>query len=182
MKAIVSYINWLGSNVTKDEAVRGAGLAKLEVMDRAADPSRGRKLYESKCVACHGMDGQGTTLPGGEYQFPPLWGANSYNDGAGLYRLSTFAQFIYTNMPLGATHQNPVLTPEEAWDIAGFVNSLPRPGKDITADWPDIRLKPFDHPFGPYADPYSESQHKFGPFQLIKDFYNNSGSAASGKR
>jgi thiosulfate dehydrogenase len=40
-------------------------------------------------------------------------------------------------------------------------------------DWPKIAKKPFDHPFGPYVDPFSEEQHKFGPYKPIKDWYAN---------
>jgi len=76
-------------------------------------------------------------------------------------------------MPQGATYQNPQLTDEEAWDIAAFVNSQPRPSKDLSKDWPKISEKPVDHPFGPYADMFTEQQHKFGPFQPIKDEQKN---------
>jgi thiosulfate dehydrogenase len=72
-------------------------------------------------------------------------------------------------MPLGATHSNPQLTDEEAWDVAAFVNSMPRPKKDLTGDWPNISGKPIDHPFGPFADKYDEKQHKYGPFKPIKE-------------
>lgn len=172
MKAIVSYIEWLGSNVREGEKVNGAGLLQLKILERSADPAKGKVAYEMQCMACHGKDGQGIKVPeGGGYQYPPLWGKNSYNQGAGLYRLSTFAQFIYANMPFGVTYDKPVLTEEQAWDIAAYVNSRPRPGKDLSRDWPDIRLKPFDHPFGPYADPFKEREHKFGPFGPIRQFY-----------
>lgn len=110
---------------------------------------------------------------GSEYQYPPLWGEHSYNDGAGLYRISNFAQFIRSNMPLGATFDNPILSEEEAWDIAAYVNSLPRPTKDKSSDWPKLDTKPFDHPFGPFADPFTEGQHKYGPFKDIQKFYLN---------
>lgn len=180
MKAIVSYIEWLGSNVEKGVTADGTGLLKLKTLERAADPAKGIVAYETQCVACHGKDGQGVKLPdGGGYQFPPLWGEHSYNHGAGLYRLSTFAQFVYANMPLGATYDKPLLSEEEAWDISAYVNSLPRPAKDLSKDWPDIRLKPIDHPFGPYADPFEESQHKFGPFEPIREFYAKEKASAS---
>ncbi len=94
-----------------------------------------------------------------EYQYPLLWGKNSYNDGAGLYRVSNFARYVKANMPLGASHRKPQLTDDEAWDLDAYVNSMPRPKKDIRKDWPDISKKHFDHPFGPYKDGYSE--HKF---------------------
>jgi thiosulfate dehydrogenase len=62
-----------------------------------------------------------------------------------------------------------VLTDEQAWDVAAFVNSQPRPQKDLSKDWPNIASKPIDHPFGPFADGFSEAQHKYGPFKPIKD-------------
>jgi thiosulfate dehydrogenase len=49
--------------------------------------------------------------------------------------------------------------------VAAFVNSQPRPKKDISKDWPDISKKPFDHPFGPFADGKTEAQHKYGPWK-----------------
>jgi thiosulfate dehydrogenase len=76
-------------------------------------------------------------------------------------------------MPQGTTYEKPVLTDEEAWDVAAYVNSMPRPSKDLSMDWPKIAKKPFDHPFGPYVDPFSEEQHKFGPYKPIKDWYAN---------
>jgi thiosulfate dehydrogenase len=71
-------------------------------------------------------------------------------------------------MPHGTTFENPVLTDEEAWDVAAYVNSLERPVKVFQEDWPDISKKPFDHPFGPYADSFSQAQHKYGPFGPIR--------------
>lgn len=99
--------------------------------------------------------------------YPPLWGKNSYNDGAGLFRLSNFAGFVRNNMPLGATHENQQISEEEAWDVAAFVNSQSRPHKNQSTDWKDISKKPFDLAFGPYPDKFSEAQHKFGPFEPI---------------
>jgi thiosulfate dehydrogenase len=92
-----------------------------------------------------------------------------WDDGAGLYRISNFAKYVKYNMPLGATHTSPQLTDEEAWDIAAFANSQTRPHINIKKDWPKIEEKPFDHPFGPYVDGFSEKQHKYGPFQAIKE-------------
>ena len=59
------------------------------------------------------------------------------------------------------------LTEQQAWDVAAFVNSQPRPHKDQKADWVDIAKKPIDFPFSPYADGFSQEQHKFGPFKDI---------------
>lgn len=170
MQAIKAYIEFLGSNVPKGEKAPGSGFKDLAFLDRAADPDKGKQVYLSKCVSCHQPDGQGTLLADkSEYAFPPLWGPSSYNDAAGLYRISNFAKYVKYNMPLGATHQSTQLSDEEAWDVAAFVNSQPRPHKDVPQDWPDISKKPIDHPFGPYADQFSEKQHKYGPFKPIQD-------------
>jgi thiosulfate dehydrogenase len=68
---------------------------------------------------------------------------------------------------LTSSHSKPLLTDEEAWDIAAFVNSMPRPEKKFDGDWPDISKKPVDHPYGPFSDPFPEVQHKYGPFKAI---------------
>jgi thiosulfate dehydrogenase len=68
---------------------------------------------------------------------------------------------------LKSSADQPTLTDEEAWDIAAFICSMPRPEKQFAGDWPDISKKPVDLPFGPFADPFSEYQHKYGPFKEI---------------
>ena len=168
MRAILAYMKWLGTGVNKGTTPEGAGLTKLAYLERAADPKKGAAVYLNKCQVCHGPEGEGIqNAQKNEYIYPPLWGKNSYNDGAGLYRLSRFAGYVKSNMPLGATHKTPQLTDEEAWDVAAYVNSKPRPHKDQSQDWPDVSKKPIDFPFGPYADKFTEEQHKFGPFEPI---------------
>lgn len=171
LQAIVSYIKFIGQFVPKDSIPEGTGIWKLKFMKRAADPAKGQLAYEQKCVSCHGINGEGVMNPDGNaYTYPPLWGSHSYNHGAGLYRISRFAGYIKANMPFGATYDKPLLSDEESWDIAAYVNSRPRPGKDLSKDWPKISGKPFDHPFGPFADSFPENQHKFGPYKPIDDF------------
>ncbi|MCP9762676.1 c-type cytochrome [Lacihabitans soyangensis] len=171
MLAIKSYIEFIGQFVPKDSIPAGTGITKVKNLKRAADPVRGQLAYEQKCVSCHGQNGEGVmNAEGNAYTYPPLWGPHSYNSGAGLYRLSRFAGYIKSNMPFGATYDKPQLSDEESWDIAAYVNSRPRPSKDLSKDWPKISAKPVDHPFGPYDDGFSEEQHKFGPFKPIEDF------------
>lgn len=168
MKAMVAYMIWLGQEVKKGVKPKNAGIEKLPFLDRAADVVKGKAVFLNNCASCHGKNGEGLMAASGkEYTYPPLWGKNSYNDGAGLYRLSNFAGFVKNNMPFGVNYQHPVLTDEQAWDVAAFVNSQPRPHKDQKADWKNLAKKPFDFPFGPYADTYSEKQHKYGPYQEI---------------
>lgn len=169
MIAMVAYMEWLGKDVPKGEKPKGVGLYEAPFLDRAADPIKGKSIYTRQCQSCHMEDGQGVqNVDGTGYTYPPLWGANSYNYGAGLFRLSRFAGYVRANMPFGATYERPILSDEESWDVAAYVNSLERPKKDLSQDWPDISKKPIDHPFGPYSDEFSESQHKFGPFQAIQ--------------
>jgi len=171
MKAMVAYIEWVGKDVPKGKTPNTTGIPRLGFIDRAADPLKGKSVYDMHCMSCHGQDGQGQQEPGNpENIYPPLWGPHSYNSSAGLYRLSNFAGFVKSNMPFNvATHSNTTLSTEEAWDVAAFVNSQPRPAKPFSGDWPDVSKKPFDHPFGPYADGFSEKQHKYGPYQPIAD-------------
>jgi thiosulfate dehydrogenase len=168
-KAIEAYIKWVGGDVPKGVTPKGTGITKIKFLDRAANPKKGKEVYKQHCQSCHGLNGEGQlTLNELEYEYPPLWGSNSYNSGAGLYRLSRFAGFVYSNMPhKKAKYDNPVLSVEESWDVAAYVNSQPRPSKDLGSDWPDISKKPIDHPFGPYADGFTEVQHKFGPYPPI---------------
>lgn len=148
--------------------------------NRRSDPESGRLVYEQRCVVCHGENGEGlleTGDPKDGYLFPPLWGPDSYNDGAGMHRVLTAARFIKARMPLG----QPDLTDDEAYDVAAFMNSQPRPKKaNLEADYPDRLYKPFDSPYGPYADgdPFSQSQHKYGPFQPIREWYTERREAA----
>ena len=72
---------------------------------------------------------------------------------------------------LQATHQSPQLQIEECWDVAAFINSQPRPHKDQTSDWPDISTKPVDFPYRPFVDSFGELQHKYGPYEPIRNFH-----------
>lgn len=170
MLAISTYINWLGKQVPKGTKPYGSGLEVLPYLDRAASTQAGRKVYISKCQNCHGGNGEGQPGSDGKsFAIPPLWGEHSYNDGAGLYRLPNFAAFVRNNMPIGqASHTNPALSLEEAWDVAAYVNSQPRTHFDQSRDWPDISKKPVNFPFGPYADTFPEQQHKYGPYGPIE--------------
>ena len=167
--AMSAYINWVGQKVKSQDKFSAAGIERLPFLERAADPQKGKLVYASKCSTCHGANGEGLLAPTGDvYTNPPLWGPQSFNTGAGLFRISNFAGFVRNNMPFGeATHNSPKLSNEEAWDVAAFVNSQPRQHKEQGSDWPKLDTKPIDYPFGPYADTFSEQQHKYGPFRPI---------------
>jgi thiosulfate dehydrogenase len=139
--------------------------------DRAADPARGAEIYADTCAACHGPDGRGQRAASGAgYQFPPIAGPDSYNDGAGMGRVLAAAAFVRHNMPLGTTFNAPVLSDAEAYDVAAYINGLDRPaaGIDLNKDYPNKMQKPVDAPYGPYVDGLPAEQHKYGPFGPIR--------------
>ncbi|MEQ8361934.1 MAG: c-type cytochrome [Cyclobacteriaceae bacterium] len=166
LTAMVAYLKWVGKDVPKGTVPAGNGMKKIAYLSRPADPQLGKIVYDKHCIECHGANSEGEMEPNGkEWLYPPLFGEHTYNMGAGLYRLSKFASFVKYNMPFGTTFDAPVLTDEEAWDVAAYVNSMPHPTKDLSNDWPDISKKPIDHPFGPFADEWSEERHKYGPYE-----------------
>lgn len=175
MKAFVAYLKWVGSNLPKDEKPAGAGLEELRFLNRAADTLAGRIVFVNKCQVCHGKNGEGPYIRDSLGKvYPPLWGPHSYNIGASIYRVSKLAGFVKNNMPFGASHDSPQLTNEEAWDVAAFINTQYHPYKDLSGDWPIAIKKPYDYPFGPYPEnQFSESDHKYGPFAPIKNYYTS---------
>ena len=179
MLAIVAYIKFLSTGVPPGQELPGLGAGKMPELARAADPARGGVIYNNTCADCHGIDGLGVrrSLPTVDlgYMMPPLWGPDSFNDGAGMARLITAANFVHFNMPHGADYLNPQLSVEDAWDVAAYVVSQPRPHKQgLERDYPDLLLKPVDTPYGPYADGFSEQQHKYGPFAPIRENWRSS--------
>ncbi|MBM3578547.1 MAG: c-type cytochrome [Alphaproteobacteria bacterium] len=174
MRAIVAYIQFLSTGVRKGEKLSGLGAGTMPELDRAADPARGRDIYQARCIGCHNVDGAGVqnSLPGlgAGYAFPPLWGSDSFNDGAGMARLITAANFVHSNMPDGVDYLHPRLSPEEAWDVAALMISKPRPHRaGLDKDFPNLLQKPIDAAYGPYADGFSEAQHKYGPYGPIRE-------------
>ena len=122
--ALESYAYWLASNAPIDPKIRGRGYPKLVPPAQAPDFARGHAVFEQHCALCHGADGAGQRAADGYTVFPPLWGRDSFNWGAGMARVNTAAAFIKANMPLGLAGS---LTDQQAWDVALFVDSHERP-------------------------------------------------------
>jgi thiosulfate dehydrogenase len=168
VKAMEAYFQWLDYGVPKGVKPEGAGTQELHFLNRPADPIAGERVFAANCQRCHGTEGKGVlSANAGTYVYPPLWGSNSYNVSAGMYRLTKLAGFIKNNMPFGVTYKTPQLTDEEAWDVAAYICTQPRPATTFSYDWPKVTTKPIDYPFKPYADSFSEQQHKYGPFGPI---------------
>lgn len=119
--AIAAYITWLSTDqpIRMNEK-RPAGphaIRQLTVENTPADRHRGQKIYADRCASCHADDGQG------DNEKPPLWGARSYNEGAGLANVVQLASWLKVAMPLDDAD----LSDQDAVDVADYVNSHERP-------------------------------------------------------
>lgn len=169
MRAFVAYIAFLSAGVPVGAEIEGAATLQSKVPNRRADPLAGQAVYAAKCAACHGANGEGQRVgrkgDAQGYNFPPLWGPDSFNTGAGMNRLLMATRYIRHNMPLGASHTAALLSDEEAYDAAAFVLSQPRPVKaNLEADFPARWNKPVDAAFPPYVLGFPPEQHRYGPF------------------
>jgi thiosulfate dehydrogenase len=170
MNAFLAYMKWLSAGISDGAKLIGAGTLRVIEPARAADLRNGAKVYAEVCAACHAENGQGRRAErGAGYQFPPVWGPDSYNNGAGMGRLLTAAAFAKHNMPLGTTFDAPLLTDDDAYDVAAYINSQPRPEKsNLERDYPVRLQKPVDTAYGPFADGFGAEQHKYGPYEPIR--------------
>ncbi len=136
--ALEAYSYWLAKGAPAGEALPGSGFAKLPEPEKEADGLRGAAVYQANCALCHGDKGQGQRV-GDTQVFPPLWGPQSYNWGAGMHKVDTAAAFIQANMPLG---KGGSLSVQEAWDVAKFINGHERPQDPrFTGDVTSTRAK-----------------------------------------
>lgn len=119
-----SYFAWLATGVPVGMEMPGRGFRDLDPPDLSFDPARGAVIFEQKCAACHGAQGEGIANPDGTYAYPPLWGDHSFNWGAGMSKTANAAGFIKHNMPQG---QGNTLSDQQAWDVAAYITSRERP-------------------------------------------------------
>jgi thiosulfate dehydrogenase len=178
MNAIICYIKWLGSGVPGGQRVEGDNSLPISFPYYQLDVKHGQQVYQNECMRCHGQDGEGKMLPNNvTYEYPPLWGEVAYQPGSSMFRIIKAAQFIKANMPHDqATWRKPKLSDRDAFDVAAFINSEQhmRPPKK-GEDYPVVNKKPIDYPFGPYDDHFSETQHKYGPYQPIINYRKKKG-------
>lgn len=182
MNAIVSYIKWVGEGYDMEKHL-GYALKYVKYEGLSADSKRGEAVYTTHCKSCHQQNGEGKmNLENTSYTYPPLWGSKSYQEGSSMHRVLKAASFIKYNMPnLTTTLEKPVLTDQEALDVAAFINDgsiHPRPiPKHI--DYVNTKTKPIDYFKGPYIDGFTEQQHAFGPWDEIEKFYVEKGLKAN---
>ena len=116
MTALVSYIEWLSTPDPSRQPFRGRGLIALPNLK--PDPVHGSERYVAQCAGCHGGNGEG--------QRPlvlPVWGPDSFNDGAGMNGVRTMAAFVQHNMP---QNRMGILSPQEAHDVSAFIKGQAR--------------------------------------------------------
>lgn len=175
MRAIVTYMHWLAQGIPVGAKVQGAEFPQVDrkmIMSRAADPIAGEKVYKEQCASCHGVNGEGVKREGkaNGYEFPPLWGKDTYNTGAGMFRVIRAADWIVANMPLGANNHNRILTDAQAYDVAAYINNYDKARpvkKEREKDFPDVKVKVPDSDIAPYGDDKNRHTHKFGPYKGI---------------
>lgn len=146
--ALETYAYWLAKGAPVGEKVKGRGYPKLAAPAQPPDFQRGSQIYAQHCALCHGADGQGQTSAG-KTVFPPLWGMNSFNWGAGMHEIQNAAGLIKANMPLGL---GGTLTDQQAWDVATFMDSHERPQDPrFTGSVEATRTKYHDSPHSMYG-------------------------------
>jgi thiosulfate dehydrogenase len=178
MKAMLTYIRFISAAEPVGQPIDGRGAPPLPLPADAVNPAHGAEIFKTTCAACHGAEGQGQRLDAAEsratgrrYRYPPLWGDDSFNDGAGMARAITAAQFVHANMPFGTTPEAPVLSVTDAFDVTGFITQQPRPHKpDLQADFPDRARKPVDASYPPFVGPFTPEQHRLGPWSPIQSW------------
>ena len=127
MSTLIAYMRWLDVQYARryGKKTPTSGFPPLPEPPLPPSADRGAAVFAQKCAYCHDVDGQGRYLGG--YFRPAVWGPDSYNAAAGLGKVETLAAFIGANMPYTS---GGLLTPQEAWDVATFIDAQPRPGKD----------------------------------------------------
>jgi thiosulfate dehydrogenase len=172
MVAFLSYFRWINAQLTpEDRQKKGFENLAIELPATAGDPVNGEKLYNEKCLRCHGGNGEGLFKPGDkDYLYPPLWGAYGYQPGSSMHRVLKQARWLKANMPNdSARYYKPFLTDREAIDIACFVNDdrIHQRPNPKSFDYPHPTEKHIDYGLGPFADSFPALQHKFGPWPPI---------------
>jgi thiosulfate dehydrogenase len=186
MKAMLTYINFISATEPVGKSLEGRATPPLPLPEKAGDPTHGREVFTATCAVCHGADGQGQRLDpaeaketGRRYRIPPLWGSDSFNDGAGMARGITAAQFVHANMPFGTTYETPALSVADAFDVVAYISGQPRPHKSrLEADFPDRARKPVDATYPPFVGPFTPDQHRLGPWPPIQAWIKANGATA----
>jgi thiosulfate dehydrogenase len=202
MQDLQAYMEFLASGIQPGytwQQVPGQEFPKVDLLARAANPARGRAIYEDQCDSCHQDNGGGVWRDDEKrFRYPALWGPNSFGLMAGMGRLATAVTLVWGNMPydkVDALRPWTRMSQEDAWDVTAYLLSKSRPfdsrfsendwsgldpngmpnllrrNPDASYDWTMPRVNAQGHPSIDRADPprFTREQHKYGPFQPIND-------------
>jgi thiosulfate dehydrogenase len=165
MQDMLAYLAFLSRGVPMGSHLAQEGMPLMP--KDVGDSARGAAVYQTTCARCHGADG------GGMVKVPALWGPKSYSVGASMARQERAASFVRHNMPFDKPG---TLTDREAWDVAAYITSKPRP---------DMPNKAHDWPLGgaPADVPYDTKGHRaFRPPPLLPRANATNGSVPAPHR
>jgi len=127
MTAIIAWLHFLADeNAVMKTSRRETNPLAFVQSGHTPNAGAGERVFEKRCADCHGKDGAGLSAsrdPARGYLFPPLWGPESFPNASEMNQLSTLARYIQAKMPLGQADLNET----EAWSVAAFLTSMPRP-------------------------------------------------------
>lgn len=200
MKDIVAYMDFLATGIQPGytfKQVKGQEYPAVALLTLAADPVRGKNIYNNNCASCHQSNGQGVWLDYQKrYLYPAVWGNNSFGLMSGAGRLATLTTVVWGTMPLNKVNTldpSTRMPQADAWDVAAYLLSKDRPFyARFVNDWtgvgpdgmPNWLRKPasasYDYTMPRVADDgtatgdpskppmFPRTQHTFGPFQPIE--------------
>jgi len=121
MIAMTAYIAWLSRGARVGDGFPDQALLKT-APPSAPSAARGAAVYAASCLRCHGANGQGAGTV-----IPPLWGAYSFNDRAGMAHIDRMGPFVLAAMPQDKPGS---LSAQQAFDVAAWVLAHSRPRFD----------------------------------------------------
>ena len=125
---MLTYIRFISAAEPCGQSLDGRGAPPLALPDK-------RRRPEPRPTGLHRRPAPSAMAPtardsawirrrprqaGRRYRFPPLWGPDSFNDGAGMARAITAARFVHANMPFGTTFEAPALSVADAFDVTAY--------------------------------------------------------------
>lgn len=120
MEAFISYYEYLSKDIDSPDQYEFMTVQHTAESVPAPNVEQGaRDLTRYNCLSCHGQSGPEAANTG-----PALWGPDSFNDGAGLSRISKLQYYIKNYMPKG---EGGTLSEQEASNIAAYILMQDRP-------------------------------------------------------
>lgn len=127
---ITAYLTWLSQGLPIHAKIPWLGTGSKIHYAGTVNVAAGQEFYAHVCAYCHGDQGQGFQHG---FPAPPLWGPNSYAQGAGMSKQEDLSAFIKAAMPVVPVNGvSPGSIPAQtAENVAAYVltHSRPQPGQ-----------------------------------------------------